>query len=379
MKKSGTKVCHISTVHPVKDIRIFQKECLSLVRAEYDVSLVAQHDKDEIVQGVHIKGIPRPTSRFDRVFNTLRKAYSVAIALDADIYHLHDPELMVLIPLLKLKGKSVIFDMHENFPKQILSKLWLPSFVRRPLSVVFRLIERLLLRLSFVIFAENSYKKDYRWLKTEETILNMPRLDLLQQSQGMKYDVPTLGYIGGVSNNRGFQLTYNAVLELRLKGLKVNWACIGRCDNETSQLIENEQINKVDGIDIYGYMNPVDGWKIIEKCHVGLSVLKPIPNYIESYPTKMFEYMAMGIPVIVSDFPIYKDIIEKYECGICVNPEKSEELYEAILFLITNREKADEMGANGRKMVLEKYNWKIEEKKLLHLYENIERGLKSHV
>ena len=82
----------------------------------------------------------------------------------------------------------------------------------------------------------------------------------------------------------------------------------------------------------------------------------------------MFEYMAAGIPVVASNFPLWKEIIEENKCGICVEPANVEQISDAVNYLLNNPEEAQRMGANGRKAVEEKYNWNNEAKTLLQLY-----------
>ena len=125
MKKpnsSKNKVCILTSVHPPFDIRIFHKEAKSLARAGYDITLIAQHDKEEIVEGIRIVSLPKPKNRIDRMTRTVWSAYRKAIKIDADIYHFHDSELIPIGLLLKLRGKRVIYDVHEDFPASILCK-----------------------------------------------------------------------------------------------------------------------------------------------------------------------------------------------------------------------------------------------------------------
>ena len=85
----------------------------------------------------------------------------------------------------------------------------------------------------------------------------------------------------------------------------------------------------------------------------------------------MFEYMSAGLPVIASNFPKWKNIINETNCGICVNPENPDEIAKAIEFIMTHPKKAKEMGQNGRKLIEKKYNWSIEEKKLNIIYSSL--------
>jgi glycosyltransferase involved in cell wall biosynthesis len=188
-----------------------------------------------------------------------------------------------------------------------------------------------------------------------------------------KYSIPTLGYIGGVTPERGSLVVLQALQILKEKGSgPIHWVCIGPIsDSHKSKLISLKTQYSLPGVEFYGYMPPTEGWRMIARCHIGLAVLKPIPNYFDSYPTKMFEYMALGLPVVVSNFPLYRTIVETAKCGICVDPLNPIEIVKAIQWLLAHPDEARRMGENGRKAVMERYNWDNESKKLLELYEQI--------
>lgn len=94
-------------------------------------------------------------------------------------------------------------------------------------------------------------------------------------------------------------------------------------------------------------------------------------NYLDSLPIKMFEYMSAGIPVVASNFPLWKEIIEKNRCGVCVDPLSPKDIAKAINFIVQNPQIAQKMGENGKRAILEKYNWQIEEQKLFNIYEGL--------
>ncbi|MCM8808341.1 MAG: glycosyltransferase, partial [Candidatus Omnitrophica bacterium] len=126
-------------------------------------------------------------------------------------------------------------------------------------------------------------------------------------------------------------------------------------------------------VEYLGYVNREKVKEIFLRSTGGMVLFLPEPNHVNAQPNKIFEYMSAGLPVISSDFPLWKEVIEGNKCGICVNPLNPEEIAEAIKYLVNNPDKAKEMGENGRRAVLEKYNWDIESKKLIEIYENLRK------
>ncbi len=371
-KKYKTKVCHLTSVHPPFDTRIFYKECQTLAQAGYEVVLVTPHDGDEVVDGVRIRAVPKPGSRPERMTKTVWQVYWVAVAEDAQLYHFHDPELLPVGMFLRLCGKQVIYDMHENLPKAILTKPWISAKLRPVVASMVRFIERILMHGMPVVYAEKSYAKDYKWVKSAVTVLNMSIVSNLFAIDGDKYPKPTVGYLGGVTLQRGSLVCLEALRILKERGYSVGWECIGPVtDDHRAELMHLNNCYGLENVYFRGYMRPTDGWRYIARCHIGLAVLKPIPNYIESYPTKMFEYMAIGLPVVVSNFPLYRDIVEREQCGICVDPESPKDIADAIEWLLAHPEEAEAMGKRGQEAVRNFYNWDNEARVLLNFYERL--------
>ena len=152
------------------------------------------------------------------------------------------------------------------------------------------------------------------------------------------------------------------------RGVKLNLAGIFFEKDTEARVKDHKAWSKVNEL---GFLNREEVRAILAKSKVGLVTLHPIINYIDSLPVKMFEYMAAGIPKIASNFPLWQEIIEGNQCGICVDPLDPQAIGEAIQYLIDNPSIAKQMGRNGRKAAEDKYNWAIEEQKLLKLYEGL--------
>jgi len=368
-----TKVCVMTSVHPPFDVRIFYKECRTLAHAGYDVTLVVPHERDEVLDGIQIKAVSKPINRKERFLKTRRNVFNTALEINADIYHLHDPELLPFASRLKRKGSIVVFDMHENLPRAVLSKTWIRAEWRSIIAKAVRCGEKILLKNIPVIYAESSYKNDYPWISCFQDVLNMPDITAISHiDKSQKNDMFTVGYVGGVSEVRGSLMMLAAIKKLQAIGYSVRFDCIGPVSNKHLHQLESFiKDNKLENVNLHGYIIPKQAWQLIARSHVGLAVLKPIPNYIESYPTKMFEYMALGIPVITSSFPLYRRVVEDNKCGFCIDHDQPEQLAEAIEWIINNQEEAQLMGINGLNAARTKYNWDIEGEKLLDFYKKL--------
>lgn len=364
------KITHLTSAHSRYDTRIFIKECMSLAKIEdYEVSLiVADGLGDEIKNGIHIFDVGKLDGRLNRIFRTSKNILAKAIEIDSDIYHFHDPELISVGLKLKKLGKKVIFDIHENIALQIKGKEYINYFLRNILSYVYSKYEkRALKKFDMLVLAEDSYMEYYSKLSNNVIIiLNMPDIEPLKKFQVDNREKNGLFYIGGISNDRGLDVTIEAIKILKETISDIYMHYIGNTYDNILDSIDIESIQN--NIKFYGPMPLFDGLEFSKEAKIGLSILKPIDNYTKSYSTKVFEYMALGLPVVTSNFKLYKNIVEKYHCGLCVNPLDPKEIAKAITYIVTNPNEAKQMGENGKRAVRERYNWEIEEKKLFKMY-----------
>jgi len=367
------KVCILTTVHPALDTRIFHKEAKTLVKNGYDVTLIAQHSKNETVDGIKINALPKPKNRIFRILFLTKKAYKIALNEKANVYHFHDPELLLWMPKLKKKtGAKVIYDVHEDYPKQILSKYWIPKLLRKSISKIFDFYERKVVKdFDFITVGESVKERLEKNNPNVEVIKNFPDLDkfrnLTKEPKNSK--IFNLIYVGGITKERGIIQLVQAMdyLPEYVRPILIGKFSPPELEKEVKDL---ESFKKVD------YLGWVPFDKIpsyLVQADVGIICFLSEPNHIDSNPNKLFEYMAAGLPVIASNFPLWKEIIEGNKCGICVNPLDPKEIAKAVEYLIEHPEEAKKMGENGRKAVLEKYNWENESKKLSKIYEKLRK------
>jgi len=366
------RICILTTVHGPFDTRIFHKEAKTLVQAGYDVALIAQHDKNEVVDGVKIIHLPKPRNRFTRIFGLTWKAFRLALYQHADIYHVHDPELLPVALLVKiLTRKRIIFDIHENVHAQIRTKGWIPQFLRPMLALSYWVIERPLLRMvDAVVLAEDSYLPPYNHCKQCLIVHNYPYLRRASPNRISNEQFQVV-YVGGITDQRGATSMLEAAAVLRDRGVDVNWVLVGPIGSHGLEAKMKEAIEGLPGVRLIGALPFEEAQEVIRISDVGIVILEPVPNYVTSLPTKMLEYMSGGIPVICSNFPLWRDIVNGNNCGLCVDPLSPKETASAIEHLISCPDEAKKMGHNGRRAVLEKYNWETESRKLIDLYERI--------
>lgn len=364
------RVVHLTSVHPRYDTRIFIKQCRSLVRRGYDVSLVVADGRgDELQAGVKIIDVGCPKGRFDRVMRTTWRVLKKATSLNADLFHLHDPELIIAGLNLKRLGKKVVFDSHEDVPRQILGKPYLPQPLRRVLSMAMERFERLACpRLDGVIAATPYIRDKFVALGARSVdINNFPIMDELAVTLPWSEKKLEVCYIGGLEVTRGIREIVRACESLH-SSARLNLA--GRF---TDPELEKE-LKACPGwgrVNLLGYLDRTGVGETLEHSMAGLVTLHPIVNYLDALPVKMFEYMAAGIAVIASDFPLWREIVMRNECGVCIDPLDPVAIAEAIDYLVTHPDVSSRMGMNGRAAVAARYNWTKEEQKLLAFYSSI--------
>jgi len=366
------RIVQITSAHSPYDTRIFHKECKSLATAGHEVTLLGTHSINQMVQGVMFRGVGESRGRVHRVTVKLIALCREAIRLNADVYHIHDPELLVLALLLRALGREVVYDIHEDLPRTFSYKKYLPQSMRGWLSRLIEPLENAAARcMSGLITATPTINKRFSALHCNSVVVNnYPLQDALAQPSELNWNRRnnSVAYVGGISEERGIREML-AAMDLLPPEMNVKLELAGPLSKELySELAASPNWRHVKWNRV---LDRSAVSSLLASVRVGLVVTHPEPNLLFSQPVKLFEYMAAGVPVIASDFPQWRSTIEQSQCCLFVDPLNPSAIARAIEYLLNNPTEAEAMDRRGRKAVAERFNWSAEENTLLSFYSSL--------
>jgi len=368
-------VVHMTTVHHPYDPRIYYKQCLSLHEAGYEVTLISQTTDEPNEMDMPIRHIPvkKYTSRLKRMIFGTWDAYKKAKQQNADIYVFHDPELLFVASLLKKRNNIVVYDIHEDYITSILQKDYLKKPIKKIIATCYTVIEKLFTRKMEKSLAEKYYQDAY---PNGVCILNYPLLNEKMQQLDRDQQQPTnnLLYTGNVTEERGALI--HAILPKIDSDTNVQF--IGKCPSRLAEQMKEVAGKEAphlhfEGIDTFVVKERIEEMYMQERWLAGIALFPPTEHYMKKELTKFFEYMNAGLPIICSNFPVWQEFIDRYECGIAVDPYDKTAIKQAIRTLRDNPNLAYQMGENGRRAVVEELNWNVEKGKLLRWYDELIR------
>lgn len=359
----------VTVGHQRFDTRIWHKQIKSLASYGHEIRFfVADGLGDETVDNIEIIDLGKVPSRsglFFRLKHMLRSLKVMGLN-KGDLIHFHDGFFLPFAILLHFRGCIVIYDVHEDYPRQVLNMRFSP-LVKKALSLSMSFLEFFAGRLFPAIVTATSHIQT-RFPYSKSTVVNnFPLVNELHDAKHSFIDKnDEVAYVGLISKVRGIEPLIEAIS--RVEGVKLNMA--GHF-NEKSFEDRIKQKSGWSSVEEYGFVNRKQVNEILSKSKVGVVTFLPAPNHIEAQPNKLFEYMSAGLPVIASNFPLWREIVEKNNCGICVDPSDPIAISDAIRSLINNPSTAIKMGRNGRNAIKEKYNWDIEKEKLFEVYKKL--------
>ena len=362
-------IVHLTTVHDPYDTRILRRECATLARqGGLELRLLNAKGVRAQVDGVHIEPVDVARPRWGRMTVSAWKALRAARASGADLFHLHDPELLPVGLALKMSGRKVVYDCHENYAEKAKARGWIPRPLRGLLGGLYEFaVRRILPRLDGLVAATAGIAARLP-ARRSVVVRNLPDLDAIRAGIAGTARQPGLVlYTGGLTPNRG--------IEQVVPGL------VGHCDADWKLVIVGSadagvrgrlQAQLADGrIDYRGRVDFGEVMRLMGSAAVGVVCNQARFDYQNALPNKLFEYMAAGLPVVCSDFPQWRELVETYRCGVLCDPGDPASIGRAVEALLKDPERARLMGLRGQAAVEESLSLEPEVRKLRELYEEI--------
>jgi len=364
----NVRVAHVTTAHPVRDIRIFHKECVALARAGLDVHLVAVADQDEKLDGVTINHLPRRRGRLCRMIFGPVDAWRTLHRLQPNLVHVHDPELIPLAVIWQIvHRRPAIYDAHEDLAKQVAGKPYLPRWARPVVARLSASLERCADRwLSGIIAATPAISRNYS-NRQLALVQNFPWSASFASHRELGSEHKDAVYIGAISTARGLQQMITLAETSHPEG---NLILAGSLATSHADDIESAL-----GVHYYGTLSAAEIPNLLAGARVGLALFHPLPNNLESQPTKIYEYMAAGRPFIASNFPAWMAQFGPHRCGIFVDPTDDRAIARAVNLVRSDDQLATAMGQRGRLAWERHFCFEAEAERLLALTRNL---LSSH-
>lgn len=372
---ASLKICQLSSVHPPDDIRIFHKMSATLAAAGYTVTFIVPSASRDTSwnKGVKIVGLKPIQGRLRRMLLMPIRVLIAALWEQADAYQFHDPELIPVGWILKLFGYKVIYDVHEDVPAQILTKDYIPRPLRQLVSKIAFWVESFSARVfTHIITATPAIARKFPTAKTT-VVQNFPILNELTLAASPPYTQrpKNIIYVGSISRIRGILEMVNAMSMVNAQHHAV--LTLGGKFGTESLRREAASQPGWERVKFRGQMSRQEVAQSMAEARAGLVLFHSSPNHDEAQPNKLFEYMSAGIPLIASDFPLWRQLIDSVQCGILVDPKNPKAIAQAINWILEHEEEAAAMGQRGKHATETIYNWANESKTLLNLYSQIRR------
>ncbi|MFA7024255.1 MAG: glycosyltransferase [Candidatus Cloacimonadaceae bacterium] len=365
--KQDKCICHLSSVHVRTDVRVFYKQCLSLIEAGYKVHLVvADKGRHERKSGVIIHDIGDFVSRKKRFFLAPWRILRRARYIPADAYQIHDPELIPMAILLKrLSGKPVVYDIHECYPEMFLHKEYLSPLAGKLLSFLIRRLESWAVKTLDASIAATEHIAEQ--FSSVPIVHNYPILAEWTNvsSDPSRYHSRNICYIGNITRERGIGQIIKAI-----ENVDCRFHLAGNYEPKEfrDELAALAGFSKV--IE-YGYVNRQQAADIFSECALGVVLFDRSPNHLHSLSTKMFEYMAAALPILVSDLPANRKLLDKAVAGLYIDSSDVSLIQDVLNKLLSEPEKLAQMGAEGKRLVTQELSWESEKARYLKLYEEL--------
>lgn len=369
-------LCHLTTAHTSLKSRSFHRECLPLAAAGVRVRYLAPIERSMSRDGIDVLALPK-SAGLARHFVALPKLVVAAMRQRASVYHFQDPQLLPVAFALKvLFRRRVIYDAYEDFPSMVEQKRGIPRFLRPAVAKSIATLEDLAARLfDGIVTADPATLRRLARAGTSRKLVfyNFPNLDFFPPPQaGAKaFDIV---YRGGLSERTGTFLVLKALHLLKAAGRCSRLLLLGYFDDTASEELLRNRIRELGlapQVEIRGRIDHEDMAGALSEARIGVSPLLAAPKFLRNIPVKIFEYWACGLPVVASDLPPGRPFFRNGHAGLLVPPGDAVEVARSIAWLLDHPDATARMGANGRELVVQRFNNGPESLKLRRFVEQI--------
>ncbi|REA59291.1 group 1 glycosyl transferase [Dyadobacter luteus] len=368
----------LSSIHPATDPRIVYKTAPALASC-FEVICALPEDSHTVKNtssDIKMIWLPRYEGLLQRILFCHPVILWKCLRFRPEYVHIFVPELIPVAILFKWLGAKIIYEVQENLYK----KFEIKTYNNHPVfRLFFKRLDGYARKQFHCIFTDDSYLSEYQNLKHPSVVIrNFVSLTFVDQyvAQNIKWQINrrSFFYCGVISMERCFDTLVAAIASMTHQYPDLTVHLFGPVrfqEKDAEQLPDYHRVKK--HLIFYGYTDLKKALPYAKHCIAGIALLKPVADYPDSYTTKIFEYMALNLPVITSDFPLYKDVVQKSDCGFCIPPDNASLLSKAMEWIISTPDKARIMGNNGRLAAEKHYNWEKEQHYLLKFYSQISK------
>lgn len=367
-------IVHATTVHPWWDNRVSNKMVTNLAESGYWLYFIVNSyplKQRPCFKRLNIATLERKSGFKERIIKNLLVYKRASSIPQRGIFHFHDPEMIFVGAMMRLRGWKVVYDVHEDVYLDIAQKTYLSKFTRKLLPRTFRIIEQSIIRLFgfHLVIAEKAYKLRY---SQGVEILNYPKQTHLR-THNIRHDFEEINliYTGVLMMDRGA----GKFKDILRTNPKITITIIGKCSEPLKQQILSDCAAYTKRITM---KTTPDGMAFEEIIHIyqqgnwaaGLAVFPDTAFYRDKELTKFFEYIHYSIPILASNFPTWSSLIQTQKIGLCIDPDNIAETLASELDILLDEAKWTQLRDNCQKVAMQ-YSWESQQKELIKLYERI--------
>ena len=367
------RICVVTSAHPLLDKRVFQRHAKFLVDAGFEVHLVAPHSaaRDE-VDGVVVHGFQRRNGYIGR-FANLRRIGRLAREVRADLYHLHDPDLLPVGLWLERTGRvPVVYDVHEDFPLAARTSRGLPPVVGALVGGAVGLVEGpMARRLSGIVCAHRPRLEELAAPGQERLFLpNYPPRTIFGAEPVTVRRARSAFYSGLLSYARGA----GVILDAAAQSPDIRYVLYAEFLHppEAERFRADLATRALANVEWNGFVPFAQVPALLAAAGAGLMPWAATPQHLRgAQPSKLYEYMAAALPIVASDLPITRDLVAANACGVLHAPDDPADLVRVLRAVLDDPAGAEAMGRRGRQAFVERYNYESGARALVAMYERL--------